>query len=36
MIGFLVGFVAGVVVRHFWPQIKARLLVWYDALVAKI
>lgn len=36
MFGYLIAFAAGVAVRHFWPQVKAKLLAWYDALVAKI
>lgn len=33
---FMVGCVIGAAVMYFWPQIKAKLLAWYDALVAKI
>jgi hypothetical protein len=29
-------FAAGIAARHFWPQVKAKLLAWYDAVVAKI
>lgn len=39
MIGFMAYaavFVAGGLTVYFWPQIKAKLLSWYDALVAKI
>jgi len=32
----MIGIVIGVIARHFWPQIKAKLLSWYDAAVAKI
>lgn len=36
MIGFVLGMAVGVAVRHYWPQVKAKLITWYDAVVAKI
>lgn len=36
MLGFIIGVVVGVAASHYWPQIKAKLLSWYDAVVAKI
>ncbi len=36
MLNLMVGMVIGALAMKFWPQIKAKLLAWYDALVAKI
>lgn len=36
MLAFIIGVVVGAIAHHYWPQIKAKLLSWYDAAVAKI
>lgn len=36
MFEFMAGLIVGGLTVYFWPQIKAKLLSWYDALVAKI
>jgi hypothetical protein len=36
MLSHALAFLAGGLTVYFWPQIKAKLLAWYDALVAKI
>jgi hypothetical protein len=33
---FMAGMLAGGAGVKYWPTIKAKLLAWYDALVAKI
>lgn len=36
MLTFIVGVAVGVVADRYWPQIKAKLVSWYEATVGKV